>query len=211
MTPRIWSINFETPGPREADPGADMRERGDLAGAEAAARDKLRMIRAALGNDNVLLLPFLDSLGLTLLSAYRSLEAMSVLAEALALSHKHIGTEGRDTFARVLNLGLAVFQLASPEEYLAYFRDAVAFRTKYAGENDWMSLTALSYVAVALAETGDAAEAVAILEDVVDRMESLESLETLTQPNKERIISARANLKIAVSLRDGGRGPGLDA
>ncbi|MDR1081708.1 MAG: tetratricopeptide repeat protein [Deltaproteobacteria bacterium] len=212
----IWSVTFDYPGRLGDDPGAELRDRGDLAGAEAAARRALRENAKARGPGHKDALPLLDSLGITLLCASMFREAVPVLGEALRVSGEQLGRRHEDTLTRLMNLGLAMIRADDPEGALDLFDEAMELKAGPAGQEagssgrtagsegqeDWQTLTLKEYFGIALAETGRRLDAILVLQEVLDALERLD-------PPDERLIGmARINLDIASRLRDGGFGSG---
>ncbi|MDR1037765.1 MAG: tetratricopeptide repeat protein [Deltaproteobacteria bacterium] len=166
-----WAVTFSAPGSREEDIAADLRERGDLAGAEAAVRKALESLARKGGAGIAGYLPLLDSLALTLMVAGRLAEAVGTLEEALAVSEQALGESHKDTLTRASNLGLACSSLGERERAVERLRKVRDLQTRLLGPGDRETLSAEGNLAVAMSKDVPVAETVAAFERILAGME----------------------------------------
>ncbi|MDR1037762.1 MAG: tetratricopeptide repeat protein [Deltaproteobacteria bacterium] len=189
-----WAMTLSAPGALQDDVGAEMRNRGDLAGAEAAARKALDNLVRKRGAGSKGALPHLDSLGMTLFWAKRFPEAEEVLEEAVAVSERVMGAFHPDTLTRSSNLGMIYFQAGDRARAADCFRKVRDLKLKLLGPRDKRTLTAESNLAAAMAGTVPAEESLAVFEKVLAGMERVHAKDSL------QVRMARHNLEEARKL-----------
>ncbi|MDR1037764.1 MAG: tetratricopeptide repeat protein [Deltaproteobacteria bacterium] len=189
-----WSLTISAPGSFEEDVGAEMRSRGDFAGAEAAARKALENLVRKRGPGGKGSLPHLDSLGMTLICLERFPEAGEVLEEAVAVSERVMGAFHPDTLTRSSNLGMIHYHAGDRARAADCFRKVRDLKLKFLGPGDRSMLTAEANLAVALAETVPAAETVASFEKI------LAGIERAYPKDSMKVKLARNNLEQARKL-----------
>ncbi|MDR1037761.1 MAG: tetratricopeptide repeat protein [Deltaproteobacteria bacterium] len=190
----LWATTLSAPGSAEDDVGAEMRCRGDLDGAEAAARKALELIVRKRGAGSKRSLPHLDSLGMTFMLSKRYAEAEKAFGEAVAVSERVMGAFHQDTLTRSSNLGMVYFRTGDRARAADCFRNVRDLKLKLLGPGDRSTLTAESNLAVALAETVPAVETVAAFEKVLAGMERVHAKDSV------QVRMARHNLEEARKL-----------
>ncbi|MDR1082009.1 MAG: tetratricopeptide repeat protein [Deltaproteobacteria bacterium] len=190
-----WAFVFENVALPGEDCGAEMRERGDLAGAEAAARAGLGRLSSGgsewLGAEA---LPLLDSLGHTLMRACRWHEAAAVLGGSLVLSERIMGFTHEDSTVRSGNYAIALAHAGFSEEAMSRLDEVVEWRGNVLGEAHPLTLSARGNFAIALVANWCLDVALDIFREVSA------GLERLMPPEPERLAAAAANLERALKL-----------
>ncbi|MDR1035619.1 MAG: tetratricopeptide repeat protein [Deltaproteobacteria bacterium] len=199
-----WTLGVDLSEDPQDDPALELRERGDLDGAERVARKALAKVVARHGPDHPDTLALRDSLAATLMYAGRIKEAEVMVRESGMLSLMTYGPDDPGTNSRMMNKAIVGFQMGYLDDAEKIFQLVYEFRFSTRGPDDPQTLLVRICQAVLRAERGQVRQA------VDDLLEILRVAERGAPPGDPVVMLAKHNLKAASARLGSGKGPGLD-